>query len=286
MQAKDLQVDWLKAFVAVVDNCSITAAAGQVFRSQSAVSMQIKKLEECVGRPLLNRGPHHMSLTPTGEELLVYARKILDIHAQAWSMLRGGDLLGKVTVGVPDDYAMAYMPKVLNKFSRLYSGIEITLVCEHSTALLPKIERGELDIALITRDRPDRGDLLFREELVWVATQKHQAWTREPLPIAVHELGSRIRKEVLVAISSHNRAYRIVYQSPNVAGQLAVAESGMAVAVLTRSSLPRSLKVLDETHGLPKLPALEVALVRSQKSEGSQAVDAMYEQFIHALKHD
>ncbi|MDN0076085.1 LysR substrate-binding domain-containing protein [Crenobacter sp. SG2303] len=104
------------------------------------------------------------------------------------------------------------------------------------------------------------------------------------MPIAVHELGSRVRREVLAAISAQQRKYRIVYHSPNVAGQLAATESGMAVAVLMRCSLSPNLKVLDARHGLPDLPDLEVAIVRSKNSVSSPAVDAMYEQIIRTLK--
>ncbi|XAW89234.1 LysR family transcriptional regulator [Vibrio sp. CDRSL-10 TSBA] len=285
MHNKDIQVSWLKAFVAVVDSGSLTSAAKQICRSQSAVSMQIKKLEDCVGRSLLNRGPHHMSLTPAGADLLRHARKILDANAQAWEMFHDGTLVGQVNIGIPDDYAMAYLPSVLRTFTSRYSGIDITLVCEHSTALIPKVERNELDIAVITRDAPNRGELLFKEELVWVAGQQHDIWMQEPLPIAVHELGSRIRAEVLTAISAQERKYRIVYQSPNVAGQIAVAESGMAIAVLTRCSLPLNLKVLDKRHGMPDLPELEVAIIRSPKSLKNKAADIAYEQIISVLKH-
>ncbi|GAA3544742.1 LysR family transcriptional regulator [Zobellella aerophila] len=281
--SKDLQLDWLRAFVSVVDTGSLTAAARQVYRSQSAVSMQIKKLEEVVGRPLLARGPRHLLLTPAGSELLGYARRLLDVHGEALAAVHGPEISGRISLGVPDDYAMAYLTAVLRTFANRHTGVEITLVCEQSTALIPKVERGELDLAVVTRDHPQRGTLLFREGLVWVGAEQQEAWRREPLPIAVHELGSRARSEVLAAITAQRRDYRIVYHSPNVAGQLAAAESGMAVAVLTRCSLPAGLKVLDERQGLPALPELEVALIRSKSSVHSPAVDAMHEQIIRTL---
>ena len=284
MQSSDLQLDWLRAFVAVVDTGSLTAAAKQVYRSQSAVSMQLKKLEEAVGQPLMLRGPRHMLLTAAGTELLGYARKLLETHTAALAAMRGPDVTGRISLGVPDDYAMAYLTPVLRTFSSRYTSVEITLVCEQSTALIPKVERGELDLAVVTRDRPDRGVLLFKERLVWVGEEQYEAWRRNPLPIAVHELGSQARTAVLDAVSAQQREYRIVYYSPNVAGQLAAAQSGMAVAVLTQCSLPGNLKVLDTRHGLPDLPELEVALIRSKQAEQSAAAGAMHEQVIRTLQ--
>ncbi len=286
MQSKNLQIDWLRTFVAVVDTGSVTAAARHVSRSQSAVSMQLKKLEESVGRPLLNRGgPQQMSLTPTGFDLLGYARKLLELHSSALVAMHGGSISGRVRLGVPDDYAMAYIAPVLRTFSSRFFEIEVTLVCEPSTTLLTMLERGDIDLAVMSRDTPDRGELLFREALIWVGSERHEVWKRDPLPIAVHGIGRRLRAAVISAISAQQRDYRVVYASPNVLGQLAVAEGGMAVAVITRCCLPLNLKVLDGRNGLPDLPEVEVALVRSTHSTRSAAVDVMHEEVIRSLKH-
>lgn len=283
MHTADLQLDWLRAFVAVVDAGSLTAAAPLVFRSQSALSMQIRKLEGAVGRPVLTRGPRHLQLTPAGAELLGYARRLLELHTQAQQALHGRALSGRLTLGVPDDYAASYLTPVLRRFAARHAGVEITLVCEQSTTLIPRVQRGEVDLALVTRDRPQRGSFLFREPLVWVGAAQHEAWRRDPLPIAVYEAGSRARKDALAALSAQRRAHRIVYNSSSLAGQLAAVESGVAVAVLTRCSVPPVLQVLEARHGLPPLPSLEVAALRSKASAGSPAADAMFEQMRSTL---
>ncbi|MCY1425108.1 HTH-type transcriptional regulator ArgP [compost metagenome] len=284
MQSKDLQIDWLRTFVAVVDTGSMTAAARQVSRSQSAVSMQLKKLEDSIGRPLLNREPRQLSLTPAGFDLLGHARKLLASHSTLVLAMHGGALSGRVTFGVPDDYAVPYLVPVLSHFAARFSEVEVTLVCEESTALLAKVDRGEIDLALVTRDAPSRGELLFREALVWGAAEQHETWKRSPLPIAVHELGGRLRTEILAALDAQHREYRVVYNSPNVGGQIAAAQSGMAVAVLTRCSLPSGLKMLDARQGLPELPVVEVVLMRSRDSKASRAVDAMNDEVIRGLR--
>lgn len=280
---RDLQIDWLRAFVAIVDAGSISAAAPLIHRSQSAVSMQLAKLEQAAGRPLLSRGPRHLALTPAGAELLAHARRLLALHGEALDALHGPTLSGRVSFGVPDDYAASYLSPVLRNFAGRHAGVEIELVCEQSTVLIPRIQRGELDLALVSRDRATRGTLLFEEPLVWVGAPQQEAWRREPLPIAAYEHGSAARRGALEALAVAGRAHRIVYSSASLAGQLAAVEAGLAVAVLTRCCVPPTLQVLGERQGLPPLPAMEVALLRSRSSRGKPAADALHEMALSTL---
>jgi len=286
MSYPDFQIDWLRAFVAVVDAGSLSGAAPLVHRSQSAVSMQIKKLESALGRPVLLRGPRHLEVTPAGVELLSYARRMLELQAETQAALFGPQLAGRVRLGVPDDYASTYLTPVLRSFSHRYQGVEIELTCEQSTALIPRLMAGELDLALVSRDRPQRGRFLFQEPLVWVGAAQFEAWRRDPLPIAVYESGSMARIATLSALVARRRAYRIVYHSSSLAGQLAAVESGLAVAVLTRCSVPPALQILQNLPAefeLPPLPSMDVAVLRSKASMRAPAVDAMYEQMVRTL---
>jgi DNA-binding transcriptional LysR family regulator len=286
MAYPDFQIDWLRALVAVVDAGSLSAAAPLVHRSQSAVSMQIKKLENALGRAVLLRGPRHLELTPAGAELLVYARRMLALQSETQAVMFGPELAGRVRLGVPDDYASAYLTPVLRSFASRYKGVEIELTCEQSTSLIPRTGRGELDLALVSRDKPKRGRLLFHEPLVWVAAPQHEAWRRDPLPIAVYEAGSMARTAALSSLAAKRRPYRIVYHSSSLAGQLAAVESGLAVAVFTRCSAPAHLQILHHMPAgfeLPPLASMEVAALRSKVSLRSAAVDAMYEQMVGTL---
>lgn len=286
MSYPDFQIDWLRAFVAVVDAGSLSGAAPLVHRSQSAVSMQIKKLESALGRPVLLRGPRHLEVTPAGVELLSYARRMLELQAETQSALFGPQLAGRVRLGVPDDYASTYLTPVLRSFSHRYQGVEIELTCEQSTALIPRVVRGELDLALVSRDKPQRGHFLFYEPLVWVGAAQFDVWRRDPLPVAVYESASLARIATLKALAARRRAYRIVYHSSSLAGQLAAVESGLAVAVLTRCSVPANLQILQNLPAefdLPPLDSMHVAVLRSKASLRAPAVDAMYEQMVRTL---
>ena len=281
---RDLQIDWLKCFVAAVDAGSLSSAAPEIHRSQSAVSMQIKKLEAALGHPVLLRGPRQLQLTHEGQVLLGYARRMLDLHAEAQAALREEALTGLVRLGVPDDYASKYLTPVLKRFAPRHGGVEIQLDCEQSTSLIPRVSRGELDLALVSRDNARRGTLLFHEPMVWVGSPQFDAWTRNPLPVAVYEPASPGRRSALNALALQGRPYRIVYNSSSLAGQIAAVESGLAVAVLTQCSAPAHLQVLDARHGLGPLEPMEVAVCRSRASQGNKAVDSLHRMLIQTLR--
>ncbi|WP_326539664.1 LysR family transcriptional regulator [Pseudorhodoferax sp.] len=280
----DLQIDWLRAFVACVDAGSLSSAALEVHRSQSAVSMQLKKLEAAVGRPLLARGPRHLQLTPDGQQLLGYARRMLDLQAEAQAALLGETISGQVRLGVPDDYASKYLTPVLKRFGPRHGGVEIQLDCEQSTSLIPRVASGELDLALVSRDHARRGMLLFHEPMVWVGSPQFEAWTRNPLPIAVYEAESLGRRSAINALAVQGRPYKVVYNSSSLAGQIAAVESGLAVAALTQCSAPAHLQVLGLAHGLGPMEPMQVAVYRSKASQGSQAVDSLYRMLVQTLR--
>lgn len=246
--------------------------------------MQIKKLEESVGRPLFVRGPRLIMLTPTGYDLLGYARQIIEVHSTTLTALHGGSLTGRVSIGVPDDYAITYLTPVLRLFSSRFSDVDLTVVREESTSLISRVDKGEIDLAITTRDMPGKGEFLFCEDLVWVGSDQHEVWRNDPLPIALHDLGSRLRAEVLAVMSEAARDYKVVYNSANLIGQLALAESGIAVGVITRCSVPANLKILDSRNGPPEHPRVDVVLMRSKESKRSAAVNALYEQVVRTLK--
>lgn len=284
MTRQDLQLDWLKCFVAVVDAGSLSNAAGEVHRSQSAVSMQLKKLEEAVGRRLIERGSRKFELTLDGLTLLGYARRILDLHAEAKIVLSGEELTGRVRLGVPDDYAAKYLTPVLKRFAPGHSGVEIELDCEQSTSLIPRVASGDLDLALVSRDHSRRGTLLFHEPMVWVGSAQFELWRRDPLPIAVYEGTSLARRGAINSLAQQGRRYRVVYNSSSLAGQIAAVEGGLAIAALTQCSAPGDLQILGSEQGLGPLGPMEVAVYRSRDSRGSKAVDSLHSLLVRTLR--
>lgn len=284
MTQRDLQTDWLKCFVAVVDAGSLSNAASEVHRSQSAVSMQLKKLESALGLRLIERGSRTLELTVDGQTLLGYARRILDLHAEVQLALQDEKLTGRVRLGVPDDYAARYLTPVLKRFAPKHSGVEIELICEQSTSLIPRVASGDLDLALVSRDHARRGTLLFHEPMVWIGSPQFELWRRDPMPIAVYESASLARRSAIHSLAQQGRRYKVVYNSSSLAGQIAAVESGLAVAVLTQCSAPGHLRILGSDEGLGPLEPMEVAVYRSRDSRGSKAVDSLHSLLVKTLR--
>lgn len=283
MALPDLEMAWLRSFVAVTQSGSMTDAAKMVFRSQSAISMHIKNIETVLQRPVFLREGRRLSLTPVGQELLGYAQTILGTHAAALQALVGSTVAGKISLGIPDDYAPEYLPQVLSLFTEKYPAIELSLICEPSSALMPKIEANELDLAIISRDAPQQGTFLFNEPLLWLGSEAYPVWQKRPLPIAMYEFGSQARKNIIQSLGCLEGGYRIVYSSPYIAGQLAAVKSGMAIAVVTQCSVPPGFMVLNK-HQLPALPTLSVAVIESPQSVSAPLVQLLKEDIIARLK--
>jgi DNA-binding transcriptional LysR family regulator len=285
-RSQDLQLDWLRAFVAAVDGGSLAAACRVVHRSPAALSMQIKKLESAVATTLLLRDAHRFALTAAGARLLPHARAVLDAHAAAQVAVAGPPVAGHVRFGFPEDYAAEHLGPALRRFAQTHPEVEVAMVCAQSTVLIPALAAGELDVALVTQDRPSRGTRLFAEPYVWVGLPGSRVWLRDPLPLAVFEPGSMARKMPERALRAASRRYRVAYQSPSTVGLLAVVHSGLAVAAVKRSSCPPGLMPLDARHGLPALELLHVAAVIGPAAREEPAAQALHAHVIEALRRD
>jgi DNA-binding transcriptional LysR family regulator len=147
------------------------------------------------------------------------------------------------------------------------------------------VARGELDLALVSRDHSRRGTLLFHEPLVWVGAAQFEVWRRSPLPIAVYESASLARRNAVNSLALQGRPYKVVYNSSSLAGQIAAVESGLAIAALTHCSVPEHLQVLGSEQGLGPLEPMQVAVYRSAASRGSKAVDGIHQMLVETLRH-
>nr|WP_282557657.1 LysR family transcriptional regulator [Providencia burhodogranariea] len=283
MSKQDLEIQWLRTFLSVAHTGSMTASSLHLNRSQSAISMHIKKIEDVLGTRVFNRETKNIQLTSAGHELIRYADTILKIHAQAIHHVSGNEQRGKVSLGIPDDYASYYLSSILRAFSQRYPKIEISLICEPSSQLIPKIESGELDVAIITRDDHSRGIFLISEPLIWAGTAAALILDGGPLPVAMYEFGSEARKKITHILNTMPDGYRVIYNSPYIAGQIAVAESGLAISVLTRCCAPAHL-ILPVSDILPDLPVLDIAVVRSEFQKENLIANLLVDEIIDTFK--
>ncbi|MGB2680576.1 MAG: LysR substrate-binding domain-containing protein [Candidatus Competibacter sp.] len=258
-----LDPDLLRTFVAIVDAGGFTQAAKQVHRTQSAVSMQVRRLEEILDRALFQRDGRGVQLSPDGEALLGYARRLLKLHDEALAALTRPDLSGLVRIGTPDDYVDRFLPEILSRFARAFPRVQVEVLCEPSVNLRRLLAEERLDLALITcTPGAETGEVLRREPVVWATAERHLAHENEPLPLALFQPGCSFREWALAALSEQGRSYRIAYTSASISGVLAAVTAGLAVTVLCRSVLPAGVRPLGVEEGFSVLPHASITLHR------------------------
>ncbi|MBK8534136.1 MAG: LysR family transcriptional regulator [Candidatus Competibacteraceae bacterium] len=260
-----LDPDLLRTFVTIVDAGGFTPAARQVHRTQSAVSMQVRRLEETLGQALFQREGRGVQLTPDGEALLGYARRLLRLHDEAVAALTRPDLAGLVRIGTPDDYVDRFLPEILVRFARAFPRVQVEVNCEPSMTLRRWLAEERLDLALITcTPGAETGEVLRREPTVWATAERHLAHEHEPLPLALFQPGCPFRDWALAGLNGIGRTYRIAYTSASISGVLAAVTAGLAVTVLCRSVLPVGVRPLGGEEGFPPLPPASITLHRGR----------------------
>ena len=259
----NLDPELLQTLVAIADSGSFVTAAKIVHRTQSAVSMQMKRLEEIVEQPLFEKHARRSVLTLHGQNLLLYARRILSLQQEALAVFRSAEIHGEVRLGVCDDYVMRFMPSIFANFAKAFPKVHIRLDSQPSTKLIEDTQAGELDFSLINIvDNNIAYEKLTNEPLVWVTSPNHDTHETVPLPLAIESncLWGRWAQK---ALDDDKRLYRIGYSTFNIAGIVAIIEAGLGVSVMSRSSVPSQLRILRKADGLPELPRTEIGLILS-----------------------
>lgn len=280
-----LDIDQLRTFIAIAETGSFTRAADVVHKTQSAVSMQMKRLEERLGKDVFARDGRASRLTEDGERLLDYARRMLKLNNEAVASFNKEELAGRVRLGVPDDYAERYLPEIMAAFSHSNPRVELSVVCEPSPELIERITEGELDLAIITQgERKARLPLeVFRQEqLLWVASQRQFVHGEDPLPLALGRPTCNWRRMAVEALEKAGRRYRVLYSSWNASAVSAAVMAGLAVSVLPESAVRPGMRVLGIADNFPPLGVTTIGLMRSPH-ERSALADALAAHVIQAL---
>ncbi|WP_071871229.1 LysR substrate-binding domain-containing protein [Atopomonas hussainii] len=262
---QSLDPELLRTFVAIAEHASFTRAAQALNRTQSAISMQMKRLEEDVlSRQLLHREPRNISLTSEGQALLQYARRILHLHHEALSAIRTPDLVGKVSIGAPDDYVLRFLPDILKRFAQCYPLIEIELHCRTSDELRA-LPEGTLDLHILScRPGQEEGELLRREALAWVGLADTPLLDQQLLPLALYENGCFFRDWTVSALENIQRPYRIACSSPSLTAIRAAVMAGLAITVMPRCLIDAPLSLLNHS-ALPPLPEVSLVLCHNEQ---------------------
>jgi DNA-binding transcriptional LysR family regulator len=256
-------VDLLQTFVVLEKTKNFTAAGKQIHRSQSAVSMQIKRLTEIVGSPLLDTAGKRIFLTPMGELVLEHAKKILKAHEAAAIAISRTGLKGKIRFGAPEDYASMFIPRILAGFAQEYPDIRVDVHCLPSRQLYFHLLENKLDLAICTALDMEGEEELCREPVVWITKMDAGSLASGSVPLAVYGHDCIYRRWAIEALETKTRSFHIAYMSPSIAGILAAVRSSLAVAPVGRHVVPDDVRIIGPAEGFPSLPVAGVCLHRA-----------------------
>ena len=264
-----LDPDLLRAFTFVAEEQNFTRAGVRVGRTQAAISMQMRKLEEMLGKTLLKRGRGEgIELTPHGHYLLDRARELLAMNDSIWSAFQAPDITGKVRLGTPDDYALEFLPDALRRFATSHPAVEVEVVCLPSSELMSRLKTGRLDLSLISEGHETKNwpaQELIRGPLAWITSTRFSPHKQNPLPLALAEHDCAWRRAVLRALDEMKRPYRTAYMSGSATGTMVPVLAGLAITCGIPNRLPEGARVLPTSEeALPKLPNFSVLMLKGK----------------------
>jgi DNA-binding transcriptional LysR family regulator len=259
-----LDTDQLRSFLAIVDSGSFTKAAERVHKTQSAVSMHIRRLEEQLGCALFVKQGRGARLTAEGERLIEFARRIIQVEAGALAALSRKGLRGAARLGMPDDYAESFLAEILSRFNRRHPFVEVSVVCEASLELAAQVAAGALELALVTDHAGFHGFELLREEpLVWAASERFRVEDGAPVPLALGSGTCVWRRAAEDALAAAPRPTRGLFFSKNYSAIGTVVRAGLAATILPMSLVGEGLRRLGRNEGLPDLPPNRMGLIHA-----------------------
>ncbi|TAH45102.1 MAG: LysR family transcriptional regulator [Betaproteobacteria bacterium] len=264
----NIPTELLRTFIKAVDLGSFTRAGDAVGRTQSAISLQVRRLEELLDVQLFVRGTHRMRLTDEGTLLASYARRILTLNDEAVSSLHRPKIAGGVRLGAPHEYTASLLPVILGKFAQSHPGVMLEVTCDLSRNLLARQEKGEFDLVIALHDDPGdaHGVKVLTEPLIWITGLDHARHTRRPLSLVVAPPPCIYRNRVLQTLGRIGLPWNIVYTSSSYSGIIAAVRAGLGVTLLAASTVPEGVRRLDERDGFPEMGELDVRLHMNQET--------------------
>lgn len=271
---RNLDVTTLRSFVAVADSGGVTRAAGFLHLTQSAVSMQLKRLEEMLGLDLLDRSGRGIALTASGEQLLTYARRMVSLNDEVITRLTDQAFEGEITLGVPHDIVYPFIPRVLQQFNTAFPRVNVQLVASHTKSLKEQYDKGGLDLTLTTeKDLTDGSESLATLPLRWIGAPGGSAWRQRPLRIAFCQ-HCTFRPRVIEALDSAGIPWEMAVDTDSDRTIEATVAADLAVNCMIGGTEPAHLAQIDHGGALPTLSVQKINLYGSEDSKG-EVVDAM-----------
>ncbi len=272
--ARNLDLTALRAFVTVVDAGGVTKASGFLNLTQSAVSMQLKRLEEALDISLFNRETRRLNLTGAGEQMLGYARRMLELNDEVLGRLTAKEYEGELVLGVPHDIVYPAVPDVLHRFNAAYPRMKVQLLSHGTIKLKAAMARGEADVILTTEENVDPGgETLLERPLVWIGANDGQMWKQRPLRLAF-ERACIFRGTALAALDAAGIAWEMAVESDSIRTVEATVSADLALHAIIEGTEPPYVEVVNHGGALPTLPRIRINMYRSELAR-SEPMDAM-----------
>lgn len=284
MHPSNLPTDLLRTFITVTDLGGYTRAGEALNRTQPAVSLQMKRLEDLVGEKLLVHDGRTVNLTSAGTLLAGFARQILQLNDEAMARFRPVELAGRLRIGLPTDYAVAYLQNTVTDFVRDNSAVDMEMHCDVSRRLLDDLHADRLDLAVALIDSADARYLVraWEEQPIWTCAVGADVYATTPVPLVTHPEGCEYRNRMVEALNRACRSWRIAYSGPGIAGLQDAVVSGLGVSALTRKTLLDGMRTLTEEQGFPPMEKIRIGLFYKHPRQ-SQAGLKLVEHLISGL---
>ncbi|WAT01592.1 transcriptional regulator LrhA [Rouxiella chamberiensis] len=268
----NLDLDLLRTFVAVADLNTFAAAAAAVCRTQSAVSQQMQRLEQLVGKELFARHGRNKLLTEHGIQLLGYARKILRFNDEACTSLMYSDIQGGVTIGASDDTADTILPYLLSRVTSIYPKLSIDVRVQRSPLMLPMLESNEIDLAITTMTTTDHPHIVLRTSpTLWYCSADFTYPPGDSVPLVLLDDPSPYRTMAIDHLNKAGIPWRIAYVASTLSAIRAAVRAGLGVTVRPIEMMSPELRVLGEQDGLPRLPDTQYVLYKNNNCNNDLA---------------
>ncbi|AXR07127.1 LysR substrate-binding domain-containing protein [Salinimonas sediminis] len=273
---KNLSVDFLRSFVTIAQTGSYTLCAERLKRTQPAISLQIKKLEQIVGEKLFSREGNRLTLTLAGSKLLEFGMKILTLNDQAMAEFGKPQVSGNIRMGIPSEFSTTLMPKIIRKFTQSYPEVSLEVHCALTKNLLAEPLKSQFDLILSLQETPDAQQTghIVTDQLVWVSSQRFVTTLPTKLPLIAAPAPCLYRKRAIQVLEKHHRQWQIVYTIGDLNGIQTAINEELGITVLARSTVPPGLHILPPSPQLPDLGQIGVCLENPQKVR-SEAIELL-----------
>jgi DNA-binding transcriptional LysR family regulator len=246
---RSIDIDLLRAFLAVMEGGSFTTAARSLNRTQSALSMQIKRLEALLGCPLFDRRPGQPILTRQGELLAGYAQRLIALNDETLTRVGNEPREGIIRIGINEDYAIHMLPGLLARFMLTHSNVAIEMETGFTSLLMNRLGTVFDLVLAVQPDGTGRGEVIRRSRAVWVGSRRHPICDAEVLSLALHPAECQFRQAALAALDREKRKWQLVYISQSLAALESFVSAGAAITVTNARTVPRGLAVLGAREG-------------------------------------